>query len=247
MPPATPAGPPLRAVLFDLDDTLFDHLGTARAALTATQQQYPALHGLGLDELSARYGELLEELHLQLLAGRLTVAEARQQRFERLLAPYGVSAAAAGGIGESHYAHYRRLRRVLPGAAELLQALAPDYQLGIVSNNRLAEQQDKLQQLGLRALLPVLVTPEEAGAAKPAPRIFEVALARLGVGPAEAVLVGDSWPADVVGALAAGIRPVWLNRTGAVAPQPGVAELRSLQPLAHALAVITGRATLPAG
>lgn len=79
-------------VLFDLDDTLFDHLGTARAALAATCAEYPALHHADQVALSTHYGELLEELHPQLLAGRYTVAQARQVRFERLLAPYGLAA-----------------------------------------------------------------------------------------------------------------------------------------------------------
>ena len=54
------------------------------------------------------------------------------------------------------------------------------------------------------------------------------------------MLVGDSWAADVLGALAVGIRSVWLNRTGAVRPLAHMAELRSLEPVAAAYQQITG-------
>lgn len=194
---------------FDLDDTLFDHLGTARAAFTATCADEPALCGADLDALSQHYGELLEELHPRLLASELSVAAARQQRFGRLLASYGLGAAAANEVAVRYYAHYRQLRRPLPGAVPLLGALVARYRLGIITNNCLAEQQDKLRCLGLTDLLPGLVTSEEVGAVKPDLRIFAVALwrwrgwgwPRLGVAPAEVVLVGDSWGADIEGAL----------------------------------------------
>lgn len=232
---APAAGGGLTTVLFDLDDTLFDHMGTARAALTATAAAQPALRGAEIETLYQHYSELLEELHAQLLAGRYTYEQARQLRFERLLGPYGVGPAEAGRIANHHYGHYQQLRRPLPGALELLQALRPQYRIGIVTNNRRAEQEEKLRYLGMWHLVDALVTSEEVGIAKPHARIFEVALARLGTRPAETVMVGDNWQADVLGALALGIRPLWLNRTGAARPLAHVAELRSLEPLAEVL------------
>lgn len=224
-------------ILFDLDDTLFDHRGTARAALTATSASRPALHGVPVEDLYAHYSELLEELHPQVMTGRISYLDARQQRFARLLAPYepGASATDAARLAEQHYGHYQHLRRPVAGALALLQALKPVYKIGIVTNNRLAEQQEKLRHLGMSALVDELITSEEVGVLKPDARIYQVALARLGASPAQTVMVGDNWQADVVGALAVGIRPVWLNRTGAVRPLAHVAELTSLEPLANVL------------
>lgn len=235
-----PVSTPVRVVLFDLDDTLFDHLGTARAALAVTRHEQPALHAADLDALCQHYGELLEELHAQLLAGRYTVEQARQLRFERLLAPYGLSAAQAQQVAARHYAHYRRLRRPLAGALALLRAVAPVCRIGIVTNNRRAEQQDKLAQLGLQPYVSELITSEEVGVAKPAARIFYEALTRFRVPAAQAVMVGDNWQADVVGATQVGIRPVWLNRTGQLAPWPEVAQFTSLEPLTAVLPVLLG-------
>jgi FMN phosphatase YigB (HAD superfamily) len=84
-------------------------------------------------------------------------------------------------------------------------------------------------------LVDALITSEEVGAPKPDPRIYQVALERLGAEAAQTVMVGDNWTADVVGALAVGIRPVWLNRIGAARPLSHVAEITSLEPLAEVL------------
>ena len=110
--------------------------------------------------------------------------------------------------------------------------------VGIVTNNLLAEQQLKLHRCDLTDLAGPLITSEEVGAQKPDPRIFAVALERLGVSADAAVMVGDAWATDIEGARRAGIRPVWLNRFGAVSPDSSVAELRSLEPLGWARRVI---------
>ncbi|MBJ6143057.1 HAD family hydrolase [Hymenobacter sp. BT559] len=227
----------ITTILFDLDDTLFDHIGTARATLAATAAGRPALQGVPVEDLYGRYSELLEELHSQVMTGRISYLEARQQRFARLLAPYEptVSAEAVREFAQHYYGRYQQLRRPVAGALALLQALKPAYKIGIVTNNRLAEQQEKLRYLGMSELVDALITSEEIGVPKPDVRIYQVALARLKASPAQTVMVGDNWQADVVGALAVGIRPLWLNRTGAVRPLPHVAEVTSLEPLADVL------------
>ena len=86
--------------------------------------------------------------------------------------------------------------------------------------------------------MDVLVVSEEAGVAKPSPRIFEIALERVKVRAEDAVMVGDSWTNDVEGARAAGLRAIWFNREGRDSPDPTVPVLRSLAPPAQACRVI---------
>ncbi|GGF14810.1 HAD family hydrolase [Hymenobacter cavernae] len=245
------APPPTRTttVLFDLDDTLFDHAGTARAALAASTSNLPFASEIELDELYNRYSELLEEMHPLVLAGRYSYQEARQLRFQRLLAPYGALAteAEADEFAQFHYTHYRNLRQPITGALALLEALKPQYRIGIVTNNRTAEQEDKLRYLGMTHLIDALITSEDVGVTKPDPRIFQVAMQHLGAAPAETVMVGDNWTADVLGALAVSIRPVWLNRFGATRLSPDVEEITGFEPLTEVLRKIVGRTTKVAG
>ncbi|QKG52517.1 HAD family hydrolase [Hymenobacter sp. BRD67] len=229
------AATPVTTVLFDLDDTLFDHAATARAALAATAAGRPTLHGVPVDELYQRYSDLLEEMHPRVMRGELSYLVARQLRFQQLLAPYEPEPAVAEVtlLAEQHYGHYQRLRQPVAGALALLQRLKPAVRIGIVTNNRTDEQREKLRFLGMSSLVDALVTSEDVGVLKPDPAIYQVALERLRATPAETVMVGDNWSADVLGALAVGIRPVWLNRTGAARPLAHVAELTSLEPVAE--------------
>ena len=237
--------PPVRrptTVLFDLDDTLFDHTATARAALRATAMPLPFFQGIDFEAFYRLYSQLLEEYHTQLLAGRCTPAHAREQRVQRLLARYWPTATAADVLAFLHVnqAHYPRLRQPVGGALGLLQALQPHYRIGVITNNSTAEQVEKLAFLGMTDLVEVLITSEEVGVPKPDPRIFQVALARLRARPDETVLVGDNWHADVLGARAAGIRPLWLNRFAQPRPLAHIDEITGLEPLAEVLEKITG-------
>jgi putative hydrolase of the HAD superfamily len=93
----------------------------------------------------------------------------------------------------------------LPGAREAcVELAAAGLQLAVVSNWDIGLH-DHLSALGLDAVVDVVVTSAEAGAPKPAPAVFELALTRLGVAAAHTVHIGDA-AADEEGARAAGLR-----------------------------------------
>jgi putative hydrolase of the HAD superfamily len=86
----------------------------------------------------------------------------------------------------------------------------------------------------LAAHVDVLIVSEEVGLSKPDPGIFQMALDRLNVHAEDAVMVGDSWTADVAGARACGMRAFWFNPLRLPCPDPelGVAELHAWVPTA---------------
>lgn len=108
--------------------------------------------------------------------------------------------------------------RVVPGSIDALRRLAgTGVALGVVSNadGTIAELlvAGKICQVGTGEGVPVTIVVDShvVGMAKPDPKIFEIALAELGVAPERAVHVGDTAHADVEGALAAGVRPLHLD------------------------------------
>jgi len=229
------------AVLFDLDDTLFDHRGTSRAALAVTRDACSALRIWSLDELEARHRLVLEVLHRDVMTGALSVDEAREERFRRLIADAGLTVddPRAPAVARAYREAYVASGRAVPGAQALLRAIRRHARVGIVSNNILSEQEAKLERFGMRSFVDVLVVSAEEGLSKPEPGIFGIALARLGCDPHEAVMVGDSWESDVLGALAAGIPAIWLNRAGRIRPAPGPAiEIAALEPTAAIASLI---------
>ncbi len=84
--------------------------------------------------------------------------------------------------------------------------------LAIVSNNTRSEQEAKLQRRGLFDRFAEIIVSGDHRIAKPDPRLFMIARGKLGIAAENCVHIGDSWDIDVCGAVAAGIRPLWLNR-----------------------------------
>lgn len=208
-----------KTILFDLDDTLFDHRHSARTAIAAVARKY-SWNTRSIEELEAEYDRLLSEIHPAVLAGKVTPEQSRRMRYARLFefcqAPHDdrvIGEALAFAMGM-----YRDARKAVDGAAELLIELKQQYKIGVISNNFLNEQMEKLDVIGLRKLVDELVVSEEVGYTKPDKRIFEVAMSRMDAGPCECLMIGDSWEADIVGATNAGIRAIWFNRFGLPCP-----------------------------
>lgn len=105
---------------------------------------------------------------------------------------------------------------LLPGVRETLRYLRRcGLELAVVANFDLTLER-RLDELGLSAWLSLVVTPAEAGAAKPDPAIFELALSRLGVQAGRALHIGDG-AADESGAREAGMHFEWAPVAEAVA------------------------------
>jgi putative hydrolase of the HAD superfamily len=228
----------MRAFFFDLDDTLFDHQHSTRAALAAVQRSLPGLAMLSIDSLREMHSALLEELHVRVLRGEMSVDDARIERLRRLVESQGhiASDEALRHAARAYRAEYLAARRPVHGALQVLEALHPHGAIAIISNNLADEQTGKIEVCGFTQYLGELIVSETIGASKPDPAIFQVALTRVGARADEAVMIGDSWTADIEGARAAGIRAIWFNPEGQACPQPGcVTELSGWQPLEQAL------------
>lgn len=108
--------------------------------------------------------------------------------------------------------------------------------LAVVSNWE-PDLPEVLERVGLRGYFDAVVASALVGAAKPDPRIFQVALDAVSVRPEEAVHVGDSYEADVRGARAAGVYPILLDRDRVFSEVDceRIYDLRELLPLLDSL------------
>jgi putative hydrolase of the HAD superfamily len=121
------------------------------------------------------------------------------------------------------------------GVRESLERFrAAGLRLAVVSNAN-GTVQALFDRLGLAGAFDAILDSQVEGVEKPDPRLFERALARLGAGRAAAVHVGDIYHVDVVGARAAGIRPVLLDSDG-LYPDADCPRVGSLAELADHLA-----------
>lgn len=224
----------MRVVLFDLDDTLFDHQYCSRAGLAAVQQTYAGRIQGSVEEVEAAYRELLEVWHLKVLEGLISIDEARIERFRVLLSSEQTIATddEARTAARCYRTAFDAAFQPVPGAIELLKRVKAECPIGIVTNHFLAEQVKKIAAIGVESFVDQLVVSEEVGVPKPDPRVFELALSRLGSTPDQAVMIGDSWSSDIVGATALGIPAIWLNRYETQCPDASLAtEIKSLEPV----------------
>nr|WP_254606020.1 HAD family hydrolase [Deinococcus sp. JMULE3] len=231
---------PLRAVIFDLDDTLFDDTGCTHVGLRALAAQ----SGLSVPpaELFARHAAHIRAIDPLLFRGELTAHEARVLRFTRLLTELGVPDPDGEAATVTYRGAYRAAWAPLPGAADVLRDLrAAGLRLAVLTNYVREVQALKLTHFGLDALVDAVLCVEEVPAAKPDPRAYYAACAALDVHPEQAVMVGDSCEKDVQGARRAGLRAVWVNRAGQAAPEPGVPVIAHLMELPGVLGLVPQR------
>ena len=137
-----------QAILFDLDDTLSDHLACARAGLVDQQRRHPEVLGSrDLAELESIHSETLELTHSQMMAGELSMEEARLTRTQRFWSHFGVDLSDAQADAEQQQWReaYAAAHGVVRGTYELLDRLSSDgYRLGVITNNLEQEQHAKI-------------------------------------------------------------------------------------------------------
>jgi putative hydrolase of the HAD superfamily len=116
---------PVRALLCDLDDTLFDHRRATRESLTPVLDGDACFAGWTMEETEREHRRLLESLHLEVLAGRLTVEEARVERFRRLIeaAAPGQGLTRCREMAQAYRRTYEQCWHLCDGALSLLRQI----------------------------------------------------------------------------------------------------------------------------
>lgn len=197
-----------RAVLFDLDHTLFDTRRSETVALrTALRERGLPFSG----EILELYRRINLELWAAYRAGEIDQPRLALERFRRLLRELGLPGSGARPLGRRYLGHFSRRGDLLPGCRSTLRRLGRRFVLGVVTNGIDRIQRSRLAASRLRGHFAVVVTSQGSGFAKPDPRILEVALTALGVGPEAALYVGDDPGTDGVAASAAGVPFCWLD------------------------------------
>ncbi len=124
----------------------------------------------------------------------------------------------ADELGECFGAERRSRHELFDDARAALEAVAESYSLALVTNGASCLQREKLQAVGLSEYFESVVVSSDLGVAKPSVAIFAHALDQLRVKGEHATMVGDSLTRDVEGAIAAGLRGIWLGRCRTTTP-----------------------------
>lgn len=213
-------------VLFiDLDNTLYDFAANSREAYRAV---YSLLdYGRWFDSFEHYYAiyegrnQQLWELYAK---GAITKQRLNAERYAYPLHARGVPNADDIGARFWDEAMLRlpKGKHLMPHAREVLAYLRPRYRMYILSNGFTELQSRKMRSAGIEGYFDGIILSEDVGAHKPSPEIFEYALRVAGVSADSALMIGDNFDVDILGAHRVGIDQVYYNtaQTTMNAPQP---------------------------
>jgi HAD superfamily hydrolase (TIGR01549 family) len=200
----------IRAITFDLGGTLIEskmdlegyHKALATYLKTKGYEVEPQRLRSVIDTALAHLSEIQ--------------AEGREKTFEEVYREalgriqFEAKDRTLGEIRELFKAHSSIM--VYPCVDQLLSDLSKKYKLGLISNSIHSTPREIVTERGWGEYFSAVVVSRDIGFRKPRPEIFRHALNLLGVGAAEALHVGDRVDADVRGASAVGMTPIWISQ-----------------------------------
>lgn len=197
----------VRAITFDLDDTLWPIAPVMRRAEQRLDEwlhahcpraaaAYPiaAMRALR-DRIAEEHPHLAHDFSAQ-----------RRLSLRRALLAHGYHDAHVDAAFNAFYAERNRVE-CYGDALPALESLGARYPLAAITNGNA-----DLSAIGLAPHFRFVLHASAFGTAKPGADIFRAACARLGLAPAEVLHVGDDPELDVIGAARAGLRCVWVQR-----------------------------------
>lgn len=200
----------IRAVIFDIDNTMYDFDGTHKTAMAALGAYAKENFGMEpektaelvkkcMDIVTERTGENCAALHNRLLRFQCFLEQIGNTDYQKAMEMYHV-------YWDTLIEHMEPE----PGLLSLLESLkGRGIKIGIGSDMTAYIQYKKLTKLGVMRYLDFIVTSEEAGSEKPTPRFFELCVKKAGCRPGECVFIGDSLKKDVIGPTECGLIGTW--------------------------------------
>ena len=208
-----------RAVIFDFDNTLINYHRCEREALRQTLVRHAVIDG-GEQSWEAFWG-VYDPINWSYWERRhtLTRSELTYHTFRDALLGHLGDDSLAGELANTYWELFCSLCYFEPGAHEALVHTASKHRLGMITNGYGEAQRRRLDACGIADLFEALIISDEAGMRKPDPRIFELALAEMGISREEALFVGDSIADDYEGARSVGIDFCFYNRDDCTLPR----------------------------
>lgn len=205
-----------KSLFFDLDDTLWAFSANARD----TFEEMYGKHGLdayfdSFEHFYALYQQRNVELWAEYGKGQITKEELNRRRFLYPLEAVGAGdPVLAKAYSEDFFSVIPTKSRLMPHAVEVLEYLAPRYNLFILSNGFRELQSRKMHSAGIDRYFKKVVLSDDIGLLKPAPQLFYYALSATQSELRDSLMIGDSWEADMVGAHGVGMHHAFYNVSG---------------------------------
>ncbi len=223
-----------KAILFDVDDTLYDQTVPFKEAYAEYFGENPAVPAEVIYPVTRKYSD---QVYSQALTGQITMEEMYIYRVQKAFEEFDVRITDAEALDfQKIYADCQRHIHMSEQMERILDYCGRKAELGIITNGPSAHQWNKVKSLQAERWVPHenIFVSGNVGAEKPDRKIFEYAEHTMGLEDAEIWFVGDAYELDVKGALNAGWNAVWMNRRGHEKPEDNISvrkEVRTEQEL----------------
>lgn len=225
----------IQAVVWDVDDTLFDYTTADREGMRAHLVAEGLLAGHGTaDEALVRWREVTEQQWARFAAREVDFETQRRDRTRVFLGRPELTDAEADDWFRRYVTHYESAWSLFPDVLPVLDALAASHRHAVLSNSSLPVQDRKLRVLGVHDRFEAILCAAELGVSKPEAGAFHAVCEALRLAPHQVAYVGDHPEIDGRGAADAGLLSVWIDRGGAYAtiePPTGPHRIASLAEL----------------
>jgi len=204
----------IKAVLFDIDDTLYDRKQAQLEIFKIIKNDFKDVFaGIDNDMVAIAFWEA-DRLSTEAFFATGSAESIRLDRFKIFLKMLNLDDEAAGDISAVYISSLAGMKTEVKGASLVLNHLNGKYQLGIISNGLADTQYRKLEAIGARKFFDCILISETVGIQKPDPGIYWQAGSSLGKQPSECLYVGNSYNIDILGASEAGMITCWFNPRG---------------------------------
>lgn len=203
-------------IFFDLDRTLWDFDKNSEAALYEIFLNEKLNEKINFHEFHETYIEINAALWRLYSLGELKKDVLRDLRFEKTLEKFGMyDHDLANRFGTAYVEISPKKTALFPGAIDTLKELKNiGFNLHIITNGFQEVQFIKLSRSGLEPYFDVIVCSEFVGKNKPDPEIFQYALFHAKTTVDKALMIGDDFHADIIGASQIGMKSIYFNPTG---------------------------------
>ncbi len=209
----------IKAIYFDLDDTLYGASECRDTAISEVYEYIAARYGVREGALRERYAELLHGAESHAFVNGRTSAEYRAERFQALVQHFGIlDRQLIPRLLRMYSIQLESNMQPLPGTHQILAHLQQDFSLYVVTEGPTDAQTRALHILGLAKYFEGIFTSGAAQAAKADGGLFRFALDESRLKAYQVIHVGDSYHRDVLGAMKVGLSAIWLNSTGQAVP-----------------------------
>jgi len=204
----------LTDVFFDLDHTLWDF--EKNSMLTFKKIFREKALSIDLKQFISYYNPINHAYWKKYRENRISQEELRYNRladtFNQI--KFKTSNNQINLISDVYNTYLSSFSHLFEGTITLLEKLKSKYNLHIITNGFEQVQHFKIKNAGLESYFDFIFTAEQVGFKKPHPQIFIHALNQTKADPKKSLMIGDSLEADILGALAQGMRAIHFNSHG---------------------------------